>query len=97
MKKAKKDTREELESALIKKALGYESTEITEEYSTVEGEIKLSKKKVTKKSVPPDLVAIRILLETKAEKIEDMSDEELENEKARLTKLLLSAEKSTKD
>ena len=97
MKKAKKDTREELETALMKKALGYESTEITEEYSTVEGEIKLSKKKVTKKSVPPDLVAIKILLETKAEKFEDMSDEELEKEKARLVELLFSAGKSAKD
>jgi hypothetical protein len=95
--KKEKGTIEELESALLKKALGYLSTEITEEYSTIEGEIKLSKKKVTKKRVPPDLIAIKLLLDNKSDNIESMSDEDLEKEKARLTQLLLSAEKLPKD
>ena len=95
--KKEKGTIEELESELLKKALGYLSTEITEEYSTIEGEIKLSKKKVTKKRVPPDLIAIKLLLDNKSDNIESMSDEDLEKEKARLTQLLLSAEKLPKD
>ena len=59
--------------------------------------IKLSKKKVTKKRVPPDLIAIKLLLDNKSDNIESMSDEDLEKEKTRLTQLLLSAEKLPKD
>ncbi len=75
--------------ALIKKALGYDATEVVEEYvSSDEGEIKLTKKKVTKKNVPPDMSALKILLEQNDRPIAEMSDEELEIEKERLLKLL---------
>ena len=78
-----------IEKALIKKALGYDSTEVVEEYVTgEEGEIKLTKKKVTKKNVPPDITAIKMLMELEDVPIEEMTDEELEREKARLLKLL---------
>ena len=49
--------------------------------------MKLVKRKVTKKNVPPDLSAIRILLEGSGG-AETMSDEELEAERARLLALL---------
>ncbi|MBE7061225.1 MAG: hypothetical protein E7382_01650 [Clostridiales bacterium] len=79
----------DFKEALIKKALGYDATEVVEEYvSSEEGEVKLTKKKVTKKNVPPDITAIKILLEDNQTSIEDMSDEELEREKTRLLKLL---------
>ena len=73
---------------LMKKALGYDCTETVEEYVTEDGEIKLTKKKVTKKNVPPDLSAIKILLESQDRSVLQMTDEELKEEKERLIKLL---------
>jgi hypothetical protein len=85
---------ERAERALIKKALGYTAQETVEEYAFKEdGEISLSKKKVTKKKVPPDVSALKILLESKSQSLNDMSDEELEQEKIRLLKLLKEIEK----
>ena len=90
--KSKKKTiasKGDLKDALIKKALGYDATEVVEEYvSGEEGEIKLAKKKVTKKNVPPDLTALKILMEEGDDCVESMSDEELEKEKIRLLELL---------
>ena len=41
----------DIDSALLKKALGFDATEIVEEYALSEGgEVKLSKKKITKKT-----------------------------------------------
>ena len=78
-----------LKKALIKKALGYDATEVVEEYSSSEeGEIKLSKKKITKKAVPPDMTALRLLMEENFKDIDSMSDEELEREKEELLKLI---------
>ena len=89
--KTNKSINNDIQSALIKKALGYDATETVEEYMTDgEGEIKLSKKKVTKKNVPPDITALKMLLDSKSESISQMTDEELEREKERLLKLLAS-------
>lgn len=88
-RKKKGVSEEDFKSALIKKALGYDATEVVEEYvSGEEGEIKLTKKKVTKKNVPPDITALKMLLDSEEEKIEEMSDEMLEKEKLRLLKIL---------
>ena len=89
-KQKKKFDKTDLEQALIKKALGYDATEVVEEYSTDEqGEVKLVKKKVTTKNVPPDITAIKILIEDNASKsVLELSDQELESEKQRLLKLL---------
>ena len=60
-----------------------------EEYvSGEEGEIKLTKKKVTKKNVPPDLTAIKLLMGEDSLALSEMTDEELEKEKERLLKML---------
>jgi hypothetical protein len=92
-KKKKSVTEADFKSALIKKALGYDATEVVEEYvSGDEGEIKLTKKKVTKKNVPPDITAIKLLLGEDNLSVEEMSDEELEKEKERLIKLLKNYE-----
>ncbi len=81
-------TQSDFKSALIKKALGYDYKEIVEEYvSSDEGEVKLAKKKVTKKNVPPDITALKLLLDSQTP-ICQMSDEQLEQEKKRLLKLL---------
>lgn len=78
---------EELKEALLKRALGYDSDEIVEEYGFSEGEAVLVKRKVTKKQVPPDIQAAKILLEDEPE-LSTLSDDELENEKRRLLLLL---------
>lgn len=89
MKEGSKLNQKKLRTALIKKALGYDATEVIEEYvGGEEGEIRLSKKKVTKKEVPPDVTALKILLEAEEKPISSLSDEELENEKIRLLKML---------
>ena len=76
-------------TALVKKALGYDATEVVEEYvSDDAGEVKLTKKKVTKKNVPPDLTALKMLLDQTEVAVSEMTDEQLEEEKQRLLKLL---------
>lgn len=75
--------------ALLKAALGCKIAEVTEEYAEVDGELKLLKRKKTKKDIPPDLKAVQLLLETGADRdISALSDEELEEEKQRLLRLL---------
>lgn len=82
--------------AIIKRALGYDSKEIVEEYvKGEEGEIVLSKKKVTIKNVPPDVSALKILLDLDKSKDEsEMTDKELDEEIEKL--LLLLKEKNIK-
>ena len=75
-------------SALIKKAVGYDDKEVIEEYQ-VEGEkVKLIKKKVTTKSVPPDLSASKLLLEyfngDVDDGIENMTEQQMDAEADRL-------------
>ena len=76
-----------LERALKKKAFGYDAEEVTEEYAAADGEMKLVKRKVTKKNVPPDLAALKMLMEEETP-CERMSDEELRRERERLIALL---------
>mgnify|MGYP003571547368 CR=1 FL=1 len=52
----------DIKELLMKRAMGFEVSETTEEYSDVEGELKLLKKKVTKKFIPPDSIALKFLL-----------------------------------
>lgn len=81
-----------LNEALYKKALGYTAEEISEEYSLVDNELVLSKRKLNTKNYPPDLNALQFLLgelEGKEENVyENFSLEELEQERKRLRELL---------
>lgn len=87
--KKKSVSKSDLQTALIKKALGYDATEVVEEYvGGEEGEIRLTKKKVTTKNVPPDISALKILLDEGQNQVSQMSDEQLEQEKNRLLGLL---------
>lgn len=71
---------DKLLKSLLKKAIGYNVSEISEEYNVDEGgnEV-LSKRKVTKKYVPPDITALRAYLELseRDEDYENMPDEKL--------------------
>ena len=93
MKKLDKD----IEKALIKKALGYTQEETVEEYSKVDNDIVLSKKKVTKKEVAPDMTAIKFLMMVKDisdKEISKMSTKELLEEREKYRKILESYEEN---
>lgn len=79
--------RKEIEKALKKVALGFSTEEVTEEYGVEDGEVKLLKRRETRKEIPPDLKAVKLLLEESLN-VTEMTDEELEEEKIRLLKLL---------
>ena len=82
-KKKKKD--EKIGEALLKVALGYQIAEVTEEYAEVDGALKLTKRKKTKKDIPPDLKAVQLLLASgEGAEYSQWSDEALEKEKKRL-------------
>lgn len=93
----KKGNGEDINSALLKKALGFDAKEIVEEYaSDDDGEIRLSKKKITIKSVPPDVAALKMLLELKTP-LSEYTDDELEEEKQRLLEVICQNEKKKKE
>lgn len=99
--KIKDSKKIDIQEVLIKKAVGYTTEEITEEFSKVDDDLVLNKRKVSTKSYPPDLSALQILMENY--KFEDnnefdsMSLEELENEKLKLLKQLESIEKGVQN
>ena len=68
-------------TALRKKAMGYTVSESTTEY---DGEGNEVRNKVTTKEVPPDLSAIKMLLELESDDSEQPSEEELLAEKKKL-------------
>ena len=57
----------DISEALKKVAMGFQVAEVTEEFAEVDGERKLTKRKRTKKDVPPDLKAVQLLLESRQE------------------------------
>lgn len=80
------ERRESVRDALTKCAVGLSASEVVEEFTVENGELKLTKKKVTKREIPPDIKAVKLLLDS-----EDMSqatDEELASEREKLLKKL---------
>lgn len=97
MRGSKKNIDGDINSALLKKALGFDAKEVVEEYALdSEGEVKLSKKKVTTKCVPPDVSALKMLMDLAAP-LSSYTDEELEAEKQRLLSILGQSEKKNKE
>lgn len=84
MSEREKNKETQINEALLKVALGFQVAEVTEEYSEVDGAMKLTKRKRIKKDVPPDLKAVQLLLAETGTGYSAMSDEELEQEKERL-------------
>lgn len=69
----KKQNCDDLIEALKLKAFGYQTKEIIEEYALDDHENeRLIKKKVTKKNVPPDITAVKVLLEL--QQLENQTD-----------------------
>ncbi|MBR1975241.1 MAG: hypothetical protein IKA20_05270 [Clostridia bacterium] len=87
---------EKIGEALMKVALGFQIAEVTEEYAEVDGQLKLTKRKKTKKDVPPDLKAVQMLLTENGGEYGGLSDEELETERARLLAILNESVSSEK-
>ena len=87
----KNANKKKIEKALLDKAIGYTTQEITEEYGYSGDEFVLQKRKTSTKSYPPDLSALQMLLEERQgyeNRYQKMSSEELEKEKKRLINLL---------
>ena len=86
-----------LTKILLKKAKGYTVHEKTEEFVAVNGQVQLSKRKITTKKVPPDVNAIKALLQLSEEEMDvcKMTDEQLAVEKLRLLKLLDICDKTS--
>ncbi len=85
---------DKIRDAILKVALGYTVEEVTEEYDAKDGELRLVKRKETKKDVPPDLKAVKLLLEDGTD-YSALSDEELEQEKQRLIRQLKDEESNS--
>lgn len=90
------ELRDAVIEALKKKAIGYQSREIAEEYNVVDGEETLIKRKVSIKENPPDVSALKMLLElSPPDEGASMSEDEVKREKLRLIKLLMEEENGT--
>ena len=76
--------KDKIEKALLKKAFGYNYKEVIEEYSVDDEGQRLTKKKVTTKNVPPDISAVKFLLEELNENASvdytNLTDDELKAE-----------------
>lgn len=89
------EEKKELYARMLKKAAGYETEETQEEYSLVDGEMTLVKRKVTHKEVPPDISALKLLLGDGEP--QPVSREEIENERKELTKEFFNLMKNKLD
>ena len=78
---------EGLKKALIKCAVGFDTSEVVEEYAVDGDGLKLVKRKVTKRDVPPDIKAVKMLLDGEAD-AREMSDEEPEERRKKLIEML---------
>lgn len=78
---------EGLKKALIKCAVGFDTSEVVEEYAVDGDGLKLVKRKVTKRDVPPDIKAVKMLLDGEAD-AREMSDKELEERRKKLIEML---------
>lgn len=81
----------EIIDAVIRRACGYETREVVEEYAVTDGELTLVKRKVTTKDVPPDMTAAKMLMDGGG--MTDLTDEQLNAEKVRLLTELLALDK----
>ena len=87
---------EEIEKAVFRRAVGYDVQEITEEYS---GENELLKRKVSSKHYPPDMTAVKTMMELGLDndELKTMSDSQLGELKLRLLNELNDMTKGESD
>lgn len=78
-----KNSLEDIVNALTKKARGYDSKEVVEEFAFDENsDERIVKKKITTKVVPPDVSAVKVLLELEnnlhSQNFEQLTDQEID-------------------
>ena len=78
---------EGLKDALLKCAVGFNTGEVVEEYAADGDGLKLVKRKVTRRDVPPDIKAVKMLLDGEAE-VDGLTDEQLEERRQKLIAML---------
>lgn len=78
---------DDLEQVLKKCAVGFDTSETVEEFAVQDGELRLVKRKVTRRDIPPDIKAVKMLLDGRQD-IGELSDEELAAEREKLLKML---------
>lgn len=93
---------EKLKKVLLRKATGYSAKEETVEYSRDKnGKEIVLKRKVSKKHYPPDVSALKLLIEQfyndKFEDLSSLTDEELEEERQKIIELLKEDERKNAD
>ncbi len=96
--KVEKIQSDDIKDAIMKKALGYQVQEVTEEYTMVENELVVTKKKINTKLCPPDLEAIQLALQDKTsveDNLASLTDEELIEREEKLITLLKNIKKET--
>ena len=76
------NTRDDILSAVLKRACGYSAQETVEKYAVVDGTLELVKRRVTTKDVPPDMTAAKMIFDRGD--VSDLTDEQLEAERRRL-------------
>ena len=77
---------------LIELVKHYNVKEVIEEYTEVDGDMRLLRQKVIIKNVPPDITAVKMITDNTKE-ANKLSDDELEEEKQKLLKILKDSEK----
>jgi len=80
--------KKKLIDALWKKAVGYSVTETTDDCMVENGQLVHTKQRTSIKDVPPDLSAIKLLMEEMTDDMDSMAEDELAAEKERLLGLL---------
>lgn len=75
-----------LKNALKKCAVGFDTSEVVEEFTVEDGQLKLIKRKVTRRDVPPDIKAVKMLLD--GEQAKEFTEEELVAERDKLIEML---------
>lgn len=76
--------KKELKQKLEKKAFGYYVQETSQDYALLDGKMTLVKEKITKKHIPLDITACKMLEDNDEEDLDKLSDEELKKRKIQL-------------
>ena len=78
-----KNLKDDFFEVITKKAKGYCVNEVVEEYVMDEEGLKMTKKKVTKKHIPPDIAAAKLMVDMQ-QTTNELTDEQLEAELIKL-------------
>lgn len=84
---------------MYERAIGFSQEDVAEEFGMVENELRLLKRKTSKKYYPPEIRAIELMIEREGDNDEykNMGLNQLENERERLKKLIEKAENDDKE